>query len=180
MPGLFGVITAQSATQLLTSVNWQKPTWDLFILVFFLVSAFVYGISLGRERSFSIMVSIYMALAIVTTLPKTPFTENLFAVQAGTFLGIFFIIVLLVSRSALLKSGEEKGILQSLIFSILHVGLLISVTLSFLSANATKDFSPLTQTLFLKQPALFLWIIAPIIAMVVFGKKKEKKYKYEM
>lgn len=182
MLSLVGAVTVQSAANLVSTVNWQKPTWDLFIVLFFLVSAFVYGIFLGRDRIFAIMVSIFMALAVVATLPKVPSTQGLFAVQAVTFLGIFFVLALLLSRSTMFKSSDEKGsILQGLIFSVLHVGLLISATLSFLPANATKDFSQLTQTLFLRQPALFLWIIATILAMVVFGrKKKEKKYKYDV
>ncbi len=179
---LVGAITAQSATNLMSTVNWQKPTWDMFIILFFLISAFVYGISLGRERIFAIMVSIYMALAVVATLPKVPSTQSLFSVQSATFLGIFFVVVILLSRSALFQTSDEKGsMVQGLLFSILHVGLLISATLSFLPKEATKEFSELTQTLFLRSPALFLWIIAPILATCIFGRKKrEKKYKYEV
>jgi hypothetical protein len=182
MLSLVGAISAQSAVDLVSAVNWQKPTWDLFILLFFLVSAFVYGVSLGRERIFAIMVSIYMALAVVATLPNVPSTQSLFVVQAATFLGIFFVLVIVLSRSSLLKSNDEKSsMLQGLIFSVLHVGLLISVTLSYLPKDATKDFSELTQILFLRQPALFLWVIAPILAAVIFGRTKQvKKYKYEV
>ena len=179
---LVGAITAQSATNLMSTVNWQKPTWDMFIILFFLISAFVYGISLGRERILAIMVSIYMSLAVVAKLPKVQSTQSLFSVQSATFLGIFFVVVILLSRSALFQTSDEKGsMVQGLLFSILHVGLLISATLSFLPKEATKEFSELTQTLFLRSPALFLWIIAPILATCIFGRKKrEKKYKYEV
>lgn len=182
MPSLVGAITLQSATNLVSTVNWQKPTWDMFIILFFLISAFVYGVSLGRERIFAIMVSIYMSLAVVATLPDIPSTQSLFVVKSATFLGAFFVIVILLSRSALFQTSDEKGSMaQGLLFSILHVGLLISATLSFLPKEATKEFSELTQILFLRSPALFLWVIAPILVTSIFGRKKrEKKYKYDV
>ena len=63
--------------QLLT-LNWLQPTWDLFIILFFLIAALVYGIALGRDRILVIMVSIYMALAVVNYIPFiNEFTANI-------------------------------------------------------------------------------------------------------
>jgi len=37
---------------------------DLFIILFFVIAAFLYGFSLGRDRIVAILVSIYMGLAV--------------------------------------------------------------------------------------------------------------------
>src|SRR5512143_4108673 len=50
-------------------INWAAPTWDLFIVLFFVVTVFLYGLSLGRDRIIVILVSIYMALAVVSNAP---------------------------------------------------------------------------------------------------------------
>ncbi len=186
MLATLGVISAQGATNFITSVDWSKPTWDLFIFLFFVVAAFLYGISLGRDRILVIMVSIYMALTVVNTAPDTIAVKDLFVIRVSAFLGLFLVLFFLLSRSALLRSiaaADNKGNwLQVFVFSILHVGLLISVTLSFLPAEVVKQLSPLTKSIFILPPAPFLWVLAPIIAMVVFtnGKAEEKKYKYEI
>src|SRR5687767_4847400 len=100
----------QDVIHWLQAVNWASPSWDLFIVLFFLVTVFLYGMSLGRDRIIVILVSIYMALAVVSNAPilgKLDATVNLgqfFAFRVTTFLGIFVLLFFLLSRSALLKT----------------------------------------------------------------------------
>lgn len=172
--------------------DWSKPSWDMFIVLFFIIASLLYGLSLGRDRIIVILVSIYMALAIVNTAPFLPNIETKIMVndvvilKISTFLGVFIALFFLLSRSGLLKtiaSGDEKGRWwQVIVFSILHVGLLISVTLTFLPDDiiATK-FSPLTQTLFIGDWARFIWIVAPVMAMAFLVRSADKKkFKYDV
>lgn len=180
-----------SAQNLWTGINWVQPSWDLFIYMFFVIAAFLYGMSLGRDRIIVIMVSIYMALAVVNSAPFlgniTTITINApVAIKIGVFLGIFVLLFFFLSRSALLRtiaSSDDKGKwYQVLIYSILHVGLLVSVTLNYLPKNAVDKLAPLTKFIFATPNARFGWIIAPIIAMILFGgaAKEKKKFKYEV
>ncbi|MFA6042295.1 MAG: hypothetical protein WC786_01245 [Patescibacteria group bacterium] len=179
---------AQSA---FSSINWAQPTWDLFIIMFFIIAAFLYGLSLGRDRIIVIMVSIYMALAIVSAAPFLGPTTTIVlntpvVIKISVFLGIFVLLFFFMSRSALLRtiaSSDDKGKWwQVLIYSILHIGLLVSVTLNYLPSGAVEKLAPLTRAVFATPNARFGWVIAPIIAMVLFGgaAKEKKKFKYEV
>jgi hypothetical protein len=179
------------AQNFVANIDWAKPTWDLFIILFFIVAGFLYGLSLGRDRIVVILVSIYMALAVSTTAPYIGSLNaqigiaNIFVFQISTFVTTFIALFLLLSRSALLKTiatGDDSGSWwQVLVFSVLHVGLLVSITLSFLPPNAAANhLSPLTQRLFASDGAQFGWIIAPIILMVLLKTDSKKKFKYDV
>lgn len=181
--------TAQSYV---ANVNWAQPTWDHFIILFFLIAGFLYGLSLGRDRIIVILVSIYMALAVVNTAPYLGnlTTEigisSLFVLKISAFIVIFIVLFFLLSRSALLATianADSHGAWwQVLLFSFLHVGLLTSITLSFLSEESVDKLAPLTRNLFASEAANFLWILAPIIAMILIkgGAAEKKKYKYDI
>lgn len=163
----------------LAKVNLDNPSWDLFLVGFFVVGALLYGLSLGKDRIISIMVSIYMALAVVAALPD--FVLNIkvnesYTLQITAFLSVFIILFFLLSRQAVLNAlspNNEGKWWQTLIFSILHVGLLISVTMSFLPELMLSKFSPLTQYVFTNEWTAFAWIAAPIVAMIVVGRSRE-------
>lgn len=170
----------------LQNINWATPTWDLFILIFFIVGAFLYGFSLGRDRVIVILVSIYMALAVINTAPyldalsgkdiSINFGPN-FAFKVTLFLGVFVILFFLLSRSALSQtfiSDRAGSWWQVILFSFLHTGLLISVILSFLPSQAAETLLPITRKIFISDLAKFLWITVPIVAMILFkGKGNE-------
>ncbi len=187
---------AETANTLFQNVDWSKPSWDLFIVLFFVVAALLYGLSLGRDRIIVILVSIYMSLAIVEHAPfiSDPNFQNninnaisqVFVFRISAFLFVFIFLFFMLTRSALVKtiaSSDSSGPWwQVLLFSILHVGLIVAITLSFLPPEATKNLAPLTRQLFATPNAKFVWIILPIIAMVVLkgGASENKKYKYEI
>jgi hypothetical protein len=164
----------------LQNLDLSQPSWDLFIILFFVAAAFIYGMSLGRDRIVVILVSIYMALAVINyapflgTVSGTIGIDQIFIVRISafvtTFLGLFF----LLSRSALLrtiaKGDENGGWIQVLVFSFLHIGLLISLVLSFLPIEVSANLAPLTLRYFESDIARFFWVAAPIIAMVIFGR----------
>lgn len=164
----------------LQSINWAAPTWDLFIAIFFIVAAFLYGLSLGRDRVIVILVSIYMALAVINTAPylgdlsgkelSISFGQT-FAFRVTLFFGVFIALFFLLSRSALSRtfgSSGSGGLVQVILFSFLHVGLLISVVLSFLPSETAGHLMPITRDIFMSDLGRFLWITTPIVAMVLF------------
>lgn len=162
--------------KLLTQVNWSSPTWDLFIILFFVITVFLYGMSLGRDRIVVILVSIYMALAVVSNAPFLAHLNasvkigDFFAFKITAFLGLFVLLFFLLSRSALLHTFGNLASgnwLQVMIFSTLHVGLLVSITLSFLPKEAVGHLAPMTREIFASETARFAWIVAPIVAMAV-------------
>lgn len=159
------------------------PTWDIFILAFFIVGSLLYGFALGRERVLMMIVAIYMALAVVTNAPylerltATITVGSLPALRITIFLGIFLILFFILSQSALLRHfslGAQGAWWQVFLFSFLHVGLLVSVTISFLPDAALVALLPATRKLFVSELARFLWIILPIVAMILIKGRKSR------
>jgi cytochrome c oxidase subunit IV len=160
------------------SINWAAPTWDLFIVIFFIVTVFLYGMSLGRDRIIVILVSIYMSMAVVSNAPyiggASPNADvnfgNIFAFKVSAFLGLFILLFFLLSRSALTKTFGSMAAgkwWQIFAFSVFHVGLLVSITLSFLPSEALAHLTPVTRQLFATEIAQFIWVVSPIAGMVL-------------
>lgn len=188
MPLLVATInqTSTQAQNFVANINWAQPSWDLFIILFFIVAALLYGLSLGRDRVIVILISVYMALAVVNSAPGIgTFTADVglnqfFVFRVSTFVVVFIVLFFLMSRSALLAtiaSADNHGSWwQVLLFSFLHVGLLISITLSFLPPSASEHLAPMTQRIFVHETSRFLWIVVPIAAMMLIrGGGSEKK-----
>ena len=173
----------ESVLKFIPGVDWSNPSWDIFIFLLFFVIAFLYGFSLGRDRILVILVSIYIALALGPAFPYYEKIYSSFSAQGAAFKVVSFYIVfivlfLLLSRSALLNllgaqsTGIGDNIFEVIIFSILHVGLLVSITLSFLPATALVHLSSNTKEIFTSELGKFLWLIAPIAGMIIFSKHK--------
>ncbi|EKD32734.1 MAG: hypothetical protein ACD_76C00156G0001 [uncultured bacterium] len=167
---------AQSATSAAQQINWANPNWDLFLILFFVVASLLYGISLGRDRLIVIMVSVYMALAVVSFIPfiqpvASGVAGGLFAVRMTAFLGLFILLFFFLSQTALLSAlGSKIGrgpIWHIMLLSILHAGLLISVTLSFFPQSITDALSVSTRNFFISDFAKAVWIILPIFGMML-------------
>jgi hypothetical protein len=162
-------------------LDFSTPTWDVFLLLFFLIGSLLYGLTLGRDRIVVIMVSIYMGLAVVTNAPyirdlSATLSVNNFAFKIGTFLGVFVLLFFFLSKNALIRSLDTGGggrLFQTMMFSVLHVGLLVSVGLSFLPEASLAVFSDGTRSAFVSEPAKFVWLVAPIAAMMIFSGRKE-------
>ena len=169
----------------LFGVNWTNPTWDMFIVIFFLMAAFFYGFSLGRDKIVVVLISLYMALAVVNYAPYIKnlsadinVSTSLFAFKISSFLAVFLLLFFFLSRSALLHSlasGNSAGQWwQALLFSILHTGLMVSVVLSFLPENTLTYLSIATREIFTSEMGRFIWIILPILALVGLESRASK------
>ncbi|MFA6160747.1 MAG: hypothetical protein WC766_01060 [Patescibacteria group bacterium] len=169
----------------LAGLNWSSPSWDLFIALFFIVGSLLYGFSLGRDRIIVILVSVYMALAVVGNAPilnqfNLAFNVNdNFVLRISFFLGIFVALFFFMARSALLRTLGENSSggawWQVILFSFLQVGLLISITLSFLPIEVQSTFSQYTRDFFLSDYGKSAWLILPIIVMAIGPKAKKSE-----
>src|SRR3990170_2171593 len=106
------------AKDLIASIDLSRPSWDLFIILFFVAAAFIYGLSLGRDRIVVILVSIYMALAVVNYAPYLSSIsgqvgiDSIFVVRISAFLLTFLGLFFMLSRSALMRTiakPEDSG-----------------------------------------------------------------------
>lgn len=172
--------------QFLTGLDVNTPSWDLFIFLFFIIATFVYGFTLGRSRIMVLLVSTYMALAVIhaATLPGgilgpdfgatagslTVGSSPFFIVQITAFVGMMLLIFFFLSNSALRRAfaaADIQGkVWQIIAFSLLHAGLLVASVLSFVPPERRDALLGITQGMFATDTALFFWTIAPIIVMM--------------
>src|SRR3989338_6221110 len=89
---------------LIKSFNWHSPSWDLFIILFWLVASVIYAFSSGRGRLLSILVSVYMAKLLVIEAPflNSLVNQKLSIVtvslqQLATFTILFFVLFFFLS-----------------------------------------------------------------------------------
>jgi len=162
------------------AINWADPSWDLFIVLLFIVSAFIYGLSLGRDRILVILTSMYMALAIVNTAPYLDQFSFKVVLGSGSmlkvtvFVGVFVLLFFVMSRSAIINTFNCDYYgkwWHAIIFSFFHTGLMISIVLQYLPKEIVSFVSAPMQSYFLSDPARFFWFIVPIVSMVLLGKK---------
>ena len=173
------MISSTYASTLFAGINFHNPSWDAFILLFWLIVSIIYSFAAGRGRIISILVAVYMAELIVIQAPfigTTAAQQLNVALYLGrliAFLVMFLVFFLVLSKYVFRTSVEHRGIsswLFSLIFSVLQVGFLISVVLSFLPTEVKVDFSPLISTLFVTQMSQFIWLLLPIAFLVIAGR----------
>lgn len=165
---------------LLKAFNWHTPSWDLFIILFWLVASVIYSFSAGKGRLLSILVSVYMAKLLVLEAPfiSTLVNQKLDIVtqslqQLATFTVLFFILFFSLSKYGFRTTAEGRGagsFVFGTIFSVLQVGLLLNIVMGFLPHTVREGFSPLVSLLFIGSTANFVWLVLPIAFLVILGK----------
>jgi len=169
---------------LIHTFNWNSPSWDLFILAFWLVASVLFAFSAGRGRMLTILVSTYMSQLLVI---KAPFftalvssklhvgttASNATFAQLAAFVILFLVFFVFLNRYAFKTSVDGRQIHAlpfALVFSVLQVGLLINVVISYLPDYIQNSFSPLVQFLFLSPNAGFIWLLLPVVFLIVAGR----------
>jgi hypothetical protein len=165
---------------LLQSFNWHSASWDLFIILFWLVASTMYAFAAGRGRILSILVSIYMAKLLVLEAPflgtevSKRLNINVLSLQElATFAVLFIILFIFLSRYAFKTAVDGRQLTSipfSLLFAVLQIGLLINIVLTMLPENVQANFSELIRFVFIQNPASFVWLILPVAFIVLLGK----------
>jgi hypothetical protein len=176
---MLGLMSVSDANNLVSSFNWQNPSWDLFIILAWGVASLMYAFSTGRGRSISLLFSLYIAKLMVLEAPwlnsaldnRLPSTLSSMQ-QLVSFLIIFVLLFLLLSRYAFRTAADSRrlgSIAFVLVFSVLQVGLLINTILTYLAISG-KTFSPLISFMFISDAASFIWVILPLVFLVFLGR----------
>ncbi|QQS23017.1 hypothetical protein IPM19_00385 [bacterium] len=165
---------------LIKTFNWHTPSWDLFILLFWLVASVIYAFSSGRSRILTILISVYMAQLLVIEMPFLgEVVSDKLNVATGTlqqlaaFVILFIILFIFLGRYAFKSSAdgrEFKAIGFGLLFSFFQVGLLINIVLGYLPDYVQNTFSPLVTYIFLHEYSNFIWLALPVVFLVVIGR----------
>lgn len=166
---------------LIRTFNWHSPSWDLFILLFWLVGSVLFAFAAGRGRMLTILVSTYMAQLLVIQAPFfSKLAEDKLNIAGGATMGmlaafvvLFLIFFIFLGRYAFKSSIDGRQIISLpfvLVFTILQVGLLVNIILNYLPDQVQNAFSPLVQFLFLHPNASFVWLLLPVIFLIIVGR----------
>lgn len=151
-------------------------------VLFLLIVAFtsiLYGVFVGRDRVVHVLISLYLALAIVTNVPILSYLYQVFhsvhniTVQLLWFLGVFVVIFFVLWRSHILRGmAQARGrVWESCLFSVLQATLTLTMIGILLPTEATKSLPSLFINLFLSDIGRSLWLLAPFVALAVLGRE---------
>lgn len=159
-------------------VNLSNPSWDTFLILFYVLAVILYSFFASRERLTVVLISIYSALSVTMLTPAiTDWLAKIqpsqfFMYQLGIFVVAFLTLYVLLSHNMALRTEGGHSWIRGILLSALQVGLLMSSILMFLpqesmnSAISTQFFtSPLSRS---------IWMLGPILAMVLMRRKEVK------
>lgn len=150
----------------------------LVFLIVLVATGMLYGIVAGRDRIVHVILSLYVALAIVTNAPLLGYIYRAFqSVSSITtrlicFLGVFLLVFFLLWRSHILRGmARERGHLwEACLFSVLQMGLVLTIILILVPHEAVDSLPALLKNIFVSDLGRSFWLMAPLVALVLTGR----------
>lgn len=168
----------------ITNFSWSG-SWDWMIILIFLIVAFVYALSMGKNRLVVVILGTYFSFMLTKSVP---WSELGFAgikeapsstVQVFIFLAIILGFYFLIPHSALssalrLRGRSRSSWWQALVLSILQIGLILSIAISFLTGKIVAGLSPLAKTIFVGPLVQFLWLLLPLLVIMFLRRRRHE------
>lgn len=138
-----------------------------FIVIAALVAAFAFYF--GRDRIVPLLAGAYAAIPLYLFFP---YTEVLNTPLLHIALFVLLTLAGLIAFSGLSAFIAEGslGFIKLTTLSALTAGLFIAVSIHILPVEQMYSFSAPTKALFAGDQAFFLWLLAPLTAVYVFGR----------
>lgn len=159
------------------NVILSHPSWDIIVIFLFIAFGFFYGISSGKKRIISLLISLYIAgfffenFFYIDELIEGKTIIETFFFKAFIFLAIVLALnVLFLKILACSSESRSKEWRQVLLLSFLGTGLLFSFIFHLFPAKEIFTFSPIVEHLFVSDKAFFWWLLAPLIALFLTRK----------
>jgi FtsH-binding integral membrane protein len=155
--------------------NLAKPSWDTFLVIFFVALVIVYSFFANRERLAVMLLSTYSAIAVLAATPILSAymaglpADGAIPYRLGIFLGVFLTLFLLFSYNMSLKSDMGQSLVHAVALSFLQVGLFLSVVLSYLPPDIFS--SQFVKSFFIDDLPRSLWMVAPVAAMLLMHRR---------
>jgi|GEM_PF-245996 len=164
----------------------STPSWDLFLIIFFIVSV-GYSFVLQRDKVVVTLLSIYAGIVVASVLggPALDFFQgdrtigdqifvkanaSPFTIQAG----LFVLTTVLVSMRSGIGRGSTGGAghlsaFELALFSFLNSALILTAIFSFMDEAARAQFAEQSRVAQVFISREMWWTIAPLIALVITG-----------
>ncbi len=160
----------------LTSVTGLGISVDMLVVGVLVVLLLAFGIHYGRNAAITLIVALYIALALYANFP---YTDRLVLLKNSahgvlySHLVIFFLLMALgyamLSRVLLPDfSARTPGrILDSIILALTTAGLLVAFSYHIFPLDSIYNFGPAIDRLFASTTLFFWWLIAPLGAIYI-------------
>ncbi|HPI67110.1 MAG TPA: hypothetical protein PKZ16_01000 [bacterium] len=176
------VVNLPNLNQSLNQLNWSANSADLILLLFFALSILANIFLLQRDKIVSWTFGIYSSYLLVLFFPYQLWLshvslEQLVLIKVGGFFGCSLFLAIIFSRAHLLAGifgGFISRVFQGTVLGIINVGLLLSLSATFLPLEVLQKFSGLSQNILNTDLAHWLWLVAPVILFLLINKWKKK------
>lgn len=161
-----------------------SPSWDLAIIVFFLIGI-AFGYILQREKIVATLLSVYVALVVTQVFAGSVFEFfqgdkvlfNQVWIQANSTpftlrVIIFMTVIMLLSTKGGISGTKSKGIfspIEIIGFSFLTTALILSSIFYFMPPESREAFMANSRMATLVIKYYIWWVLLPVIALVGFG-----------
>lgn len=160
------------------------PSWDLAIIVFFLIGI-AFGYILQREKIVATLLSVYVALVVTQIFSgnvlsffqgdKVLFNQVWIKSGSSPFtvrVVIFMAIIMLLSAKGGISGSKSKGIfspIEIIIFSFLTTALILSSIFYFMPVESRESFMATSRMANFIIKNYVWWVLIPVAAMVGLG-----------
>lgn len=170
----FGIVAGIS-----DGIQANVPTWDLLVLGFFGLGAFLYGFTTDRKQTVVLFASFYIPFCIasnisiesVATLGDS-FFFNPSILRIAVFLALFVLLFFLLSPNLYLDGPDNGPLWQMVITSISLAGLLLSSVLNLLPVTMTTVFGETVALVFLSSGGKIFWFLFPVFCLILLFQKR--------
>lgn len=140
-------------------------------LGFIVIAAFVaaFAFYFGRDRIVPLLAGIYAAIPLYVAFPYTDFLTTPL-LHIGLFVILAVAGLIAFSGLAAFIAEGSLGFIKMIILAAVTAGMLIAVSIHILPVEEVYSFSAATKALFASNQAFFLWLLAPLVAVYVFGR----------
>jgi hypothetical protein len=148
---------------------------DISFLIFFLLVSIAFGMFVGRFRLINVLINVYIAIAILTVIPKEVLDPNSLA---ALFVFAFSVVILAMIDSHLFDihiSGSGGSFFWRLfVMSFFEAGLIFSVLITFWGRDTMLEFVSLDiYNLFASSYMRIFWMLAPLFVLFFINKKEK-------
>jgi len=151
----------------------DKLAGDLSLFLVLVAISLMFGMFVGRFRLANILINIYIALAILTVIPK-----DFLSLYANSDLLIFLLLltVLTIAGDNLFDihiSSSGSGFFWRLVvMSFLEVGLIFSIIISMIPSSKLLEYVSQNMYQYFASPsAKVFWMAAPLVFLFFINKK---------
>jgi len=157
---------------------------SLLFGILIVIFIFLYGLSLGKTKAIISLLGIYIAYVLQAIFPyfselhkAIHFSPEMYVTRIVIFFIFYIVIFFILSRSLVRyrTTMKEFSIFWVSLISFFQLGILISIILNFIPIDKLTMFPSSLVGYFAEQRALFFWLTAPILILILMRRDKRAK-----